>query len=109
MERIVKDPNEVHFVADDSLILVYSSKLLIAVTELGEKKYTFSHEAMKSFCVCGKNKEVLVGFMKTRVVHLYDMRTGEKTDVINPKDGLTEEEKLKLKVSFGLFASGKLN
>ncbi|XP_076106889.1 NACHT domain- and WD repeat-containing protein 1-like isoform X1 [Mytilus galloprovincialis] len=106
MERIVKDPNEVHFVADDSLILVYSSKSLIAVTELGEKKYTFSHEAMKSFCVCGKNKEVLVGFMKTRVVHLYDMRTGEKTDVINPKDGLTEEEKLKLKVSFGLFASG---
>ncbi|CAC5386375.1 unnamed protein product [Mytilus coruscus] len=106
MEKIVKDPNEVHFVADDSLILIYSSNSLVAVTELGEKKYAFSHAAMSSFCVCGKNKEILVGFMKTKVVNLYDMRTGEKTGLINPKGGLTDEDKSKLKVSFGLFASG---
>ncbi|XP_063410138.1 NACHT and WD repeat domain-containing protein 2-like isoform X2 [Mytilus trossulus] len=81
LENIVDYPLFVYFVADDSLILIYSdvsdeSHYLSAVTELGEKKYSISTDDWLGYCICGSSKDILVGLMASNVVNLYDTRTG---------------------------------
>ncbi|XP_052082166.1 uncharacterized protein LOC127719866 isoform X2 [Mytilus californianus] len=93
LEKIVYFPVTVNFVADDSLILIYSkafkSTNLSVVTELGEKKYSFSFDAFSGYCICGSSKDILVGFMKSNVVNLYDMRTGKIIEeIIIPESGI---------------------
>lgn len=90
LEEIVKYPSEVNFVADDSLILIYSTyhalasaeKSLTVVTELGEIKYSLSFDAFCGYCICGSSKDILVGFMKNKFVNLYDIRTGKLIEKI---------------------------
>ena len=101
LEQIARYPTEAHFVVEDAIILVYSEKLFIGITELGEKLYSFPHGNMKAFSICGKKKDTAVFFMKNRSVFLYDLKTGEKVGQID-----TPEE-LKKITTFGLFSSGK--
>ena len=92
LENIVDYPYQVYFVADDSLILIYStdhrdeSEYLSAVTELGEKKYSISMDDCRGYCICGSGKNILVGFMTSNVVNLYDMRTGKIIEEIVIQD-----------------------
>ncbi|VDH90321.1 Hypothetical predicted protein [Mytilus galloprovincialis] len=92
LENIVDYPYQVYFVADDSLILIYStdhrdeSEYLSAVTELGEKKYSISMDDCRGYCICGSGKDILVGFMTSNVVNLYDMRTGKIIEEIVIQD-----------------------
>jgi hypothetical protein len=105
LESIAKDPCEVYFVANDSMILIYGSSYFKAITELGENLYSFPHTHVQSHCICGKNKDILVCFMKSRKVYLYDIKTGEKTEEINP--ATCSENKGKRMTPFGLFAFGE--